>query len=458
MRSAEACSLRLGTPALMDTNAVGESEIFFPTVATAGLGEAARICPEDAPLDDPIGRAGAIARRILLGNIAEREWGGERRPVLLTGGMKYLELWGRDSAASLSALPGTHREVWRNTLEAFLDHQRPDGLLPRRVAGFGNAERNLRSIVTHRGVSLPVSLRLRPEYRTVGYAGGSQLVKRLAKKIFFGTAGEPKDTNPLLLLSLALYARDEPDFLIRHEAAVRKALAYVERHTHDGLLWQNDHEDWLDVYGRQGHLLYTNALYLASLTELARAFRSCDRGMAADLVRQARRVRERLRDLWDSESGHFISHHDGQEAHRQFATDGNMLALLTGLADDRQRKDILDNLERIVDDHGYVPIVTPGYPASMQSGLRRVFTWKYRDGRLLKPWIQALAAKAVAGERPDLARRLLLPVARIFVEHGCCEVMNGDTGRPHQFFLTRTEKRFTVAAALFLEAAAALTS
>jgi molybdopterin-guanine dinucleotide biosynthesis protein A len=88
--------------------------------------------------------------------------------------------------------------------------------------------------------------------------------------------------------------------------------------------------------------------------------------------------------------------------------------------------------------------------------MRRVFTWKYRDGRLLKPWLQALAAKAVAADRPALAKRLLLPVARIFVEHGCCEVMNGDTGQPHQFFLTRTEKRFTVAAALYLEAAAAL--
>lgn len=440
----------------MDTNAVSETEIFFPPLTPAGLEEGAQVRLQEAPLDDPIGRAGAIARRILLGNIAEREWGGERRPVLLTGGMKYLELWGRDSAASLSALPGTHRGVWRNTLEAFLDHQRADGLLPRRVAGFGNAERNLRSIVTHRGVSLPVSLRLRPEYRTVGYAGRSGLVKRVAKKVFFGTAGEPKDTNPLLLLSLALYARDEPGFLARHEAAVRKALAYLARHTRNGLLWQDDHEDWLDVYGRQGYLLYTNALYFASLTELARVFRSYNRSIAADLVWQARRVRECLRDLWDSARGHFISHHDGREAHRQFATDGNMLALLTGLADDRQRAGILDNLERIVDEHGYVPIVTPGYPAGMQAGLRRVFVWKYREGRLLKPWLQALAAKAVAGERPGLARRLLLPVARIFVEHGCCEVMNGDTGRPHQFFLTRTEKRFTVAAALFLEAAAAL--
>lgn len=443
----------------MDTNAFGETELFFPTVPTVGVparDETIQARLEDGPQDDPISRAGAIARRILLGNVAEREWDGGRRPVLLTGGMKYLELWGRDSAASLSALPATHRHVWRNTLEAFLHHQRPDGLLPRRIAGFGNAVRNLRSILTHRGISLPVSPTLRPEYRTVGYAGRFPLAKSLAKKILFGTAGEPKDTNPLILLSVARYARHEPDFLARHEAAVRKALAYLAGHTREALLWQEDHEDWLDVYGRQGHLLYTNALYFASLRELAHAFRSHDRMMAAHLVRLARRVRERLQDLWDPENAHFISHHDGREAHRQFATDGNMLALLTGLADGRQRTGILDNLERIVDEHGYVPIVTPSYPSHIQSGLRRVFTWKYRDGRLLKPWLQALAAKAVAAERPALARRLLLPVARIFLEHGCCEVMDGDTGRPHQFFLTRTEKRFTVAAALYLEAAAAL--
>ena len=407
-------------------------------------------------MDHVIGSAVAIAERILLGNIAEREWGGAKRSVLLTGGMKYLEVWGRDSVAAMPSLPAHHRQVWRNTLEAFIDHQRPDGLFPRKVAGFGNAARNLRSILTHHGISLPVSLALTPEYRTVGYAGRYRFVKWLAQGIFFGTAGEPKDTNPLLLLSLAEYARHEPSFLVRHEAAVRKALAYLDSHTRDGLVWQNDHEDWLDVYGRQGQVLYTNVLYYASLGALAKAFRSHDRRLAKDLLRKARGVRERLQELWDEERGHFISHRDGEGEHRQFATEGNMLAVLLGVADARQRGVILDHLTKVVDEHGYVPIVTPGYPAHLQSGLRRLFVWRYRDGRLLKPWLQVLAAKAAARERPALAERLLAQVARIFAEHGCCEVLNGFTGKPHKFFLTRTEKHFTAAAGLYLEAAAAL--
>ena len=407
-------------------------------------------------MDHVIGNAAALAERILLGNIAEREWGGTRRPVLLTGGMKYLEVWGRDSVAALPALPADHRQVWRNTLEAFIDHQRPDGLFPRKVAGFGNAARNLRSIVTHHGIPLPVSPAITPEYRTVGYAGRFRLVKWVAQGIFFGAAGEPKDTNPLLLLSMAEYARHEPAFLVRHEAAVRKALAYLDSHAREGLIWQNDHEDWLDVYGRQGQVLYTNVLYYASLGALAKAFRRHDRWMAAALLRMARAVRERLQGLWDEGRGHFVSHRDEQGEHRQFATEGNMLAILLGVADARQRGAILDNLERIVGEYGYVPIVTPSYPAHMQSGLRRLFVWKYRDGRLLKPWLQVLAAKAAAAERPELAEKLLAHVARIFVEHGCCEVMNGCTGKPHKFFLTRTEKHFTAAAGLYLEAAAFL--
>lgn len=432
----------------MDTKVVSKTEIYPNFLPRVHAGE--------STAEDVIANAAVIAERSLLANIGEREWNGTRRPVLLTGGMKYLELWGRDSAASLAALPETERTVWRNTLEAFLDHQRPDGLLPRKVGGFGNTERNLRSIVSHRGFSLPVSPLLAPEYRTVGYAGRSPLMKWAATRFLFGTAGEPKDTNPLILLSVARYARDEPGFLARHQDAVRKALDYLARHTRDGLLWQGDHEDWLDVYGRRGHLFYTNALYFASLRALPLAFRPLDRQMTSDLARTARTVRQRLQDLWDPERGHFISHHDGETAYRQFATDGNMLALLTGLADARQREGILANMERIVDEYGYVPIVTPSYPAHLQSGLRRVFVWKYRDGRLLKPWLQILAAKAVSADRPELAKRLLLPVARIFVEHGCCEVMDGATGRPHEFFVTRTEKRFTVAAALYVETVAAL--
>jgi hypothetical protein len=407
-------------------------------------------------MDDPIQHAGALAERVLLGNIAEREWGGARRPVLLTGGMKYLEVWGRDSAAAMAALPAVHRQVWRNTLEAFLDHQRPDGLFPRKVAGFGNAARNLRSIVTHHGISLPVSPALAPEYRTVGYAGRFRFVKWLAQGIFFGTAGEPKDTNPLLLLSLAEYARHDPDFLVRHEPAVRRALAYLETHSRGGLVWQNDHEDWLDVYGRQGQVLYTNVLYYACLGALAKVFRPRDRRLTRDLLRKAREVRGRLQELWDASRGHFISHRDGEGEHRQFATEGNMLAVLLGVADTRQRGAILDHLAKVVDEYGYVPIVTPGYPAHLQSGLRRLFVWRYRDGRLLKPWLQVLAAKAAARERPELAERLLAQVARIFLEHGCCEVLNGCTGKPHKFFLTRTEKHFSAAAGLYLEAVGAL--
>jgi hypothetical protein len=316
--------------------------------------------------------------------------------------------------------------------------------------------RNLRSMFTHHGISLPVSPSLTPEYRTVGYAGSSRLLKWAANKILFGTAGEAKDTNPLILLSIAKYARDEPAFLTRHETAVRKALGYLEAHTREGLIWQYDHEDWLDVYGRQGHVLYTNALYFASLVALAKAFRTRDRQLAADLARRARGVRERLQDFWDEGRSHFISHRDETGEHRQFATEGNMLAILLGIADARQRDGILDNLQRVVDEYGYVPIVTPSYPAHMQSGMRRLFVWKYREGRLLKPWLQLLAAKTAALERPDLAKGLLARVAHIFVEHGCCEVMNGCEGTPHKFFLTRTEKHFTAAAALYLEAAAAV--
>jgi mannosylglycerate hydrolase MGH1-like protein len=340
--------------------------------------------------------------------------------------------------------------VWRNTLEAFIDHQRADGLFPRKVAAFGNAERNLRSILAQRGIALPVSRTLAPEYRTAGWAGKTRLEK-WAASILLGTAGEPKDTNPLILLSIAELARNEPAFLLRHEEAVKKALAYLDLHTRDGLLWQYEHEDWLDVYGRQGHVLYTNVLYAASLTALAKALRLRDRRLAAQLVLKARRVRARLQELWDPERGHFISHCDETGTHRQFATEGNVLAILTGVADARQRRSILDTLETIVEEYGYVPIVAPSYPAWMQSGIRRVFLWKYRDGRLLKPWLQILAAKAAVRERPGFAATLLAQVARVFVDHGCCEVLNGHTGRPHEFFLTRTEKRFTAAAALYLE-------
>jgi hypothetical protein len=64
----------------MDTNAFGEADLFFPTVPTTGWDERIQSRLDDGLPDDPIGRAGAIARRILLGNVAEREWGAGDSP------------------------------------------------------------------------------------------------------------------------------------------------------------------------------------------------------------------------------------------------------------------------------------------------------------------------------------------------------------------------------------------
>ena len=116
----------------------------------------------------------------------------------------------------------------------------------------------------------------------------------------------------------AQYARHEPAFLARHESAVRKGLAYCEEHTRDGLIWQNDHEDWLDVFGRQGQVLYTNVLYYASLGALAKAFRHRDRRMAADLLRKARSGGVTILDTRPSheyDAGHAFNRDDDKSFH-----------------------------------------------------------------------------------------------------------------------------------------------
>jgi glycogen debranching enzyme len=404
-----------------------------------------------------LSQAFEISRADLLGNIAHREWraegGRKRREILLAGRTKFTESWGRDAAFAVPALLALGRhDVVRNTLEAFFDLQHADGRFPRRLSGMSNAERNVRvGLRKWFGVQLSVRRQIRAEFLTSG-----------PRLLWY--RGRPKDVNSLLLSATAAYhaASGDASFAAERRPAIERALHWLRGHEVAGLLRQHHFEDWEDHTMHSGHGLYTNVLYHQALRDVAgMAVLWSDEERGA-LRARAARVRTGLERFWLEEQGHFANFLDDAEGvaagEQPFSVPGNMLALTTGLASREQRQRIVERLSAVVAEYGYVPICAPGYPLGMTPALRRLFVRHYLTGRLMLPWLQLLAARAVAEERPELARHLVSRVAEPLVRYGRSVEALYDGRTRLRYFFTAPEDHFTWGSAALHEAYAALES
>jgi glycogen debranching enzyme len=116
-----------------------------------------------------------------------------------------------------------------------------------------------------------------------------------------------------------------------HQAAARAMfwLKYQDAHE-DGLIEQQESTDWMDIIDNRGHVLYTNALYFATLD------------LRGD-IRRANLVREAMNAyLWADELGYFYPYSWKQEHGDWFDAPGNLFAVAFGLADKDQTASILD--------------------------------------------------------------------------------------------------------------------
>jgi hypothetical protein len=380
-----------------------------------------------------------------------REWRGESGPqqaeVILAGRSKFPEVWARDAAFAVPALLrlGRH-EVVRNTLEAFFDLQRPDGKLPRRLSGTSNLGRNLRAGLRNWfGIDLSTPTHLHPEFLT----SGSRILWH---------RGHPKDVNPLLLGATAAYvsATGDVGFAAQRREKIAAALGYLRRVERAGLIWQHHYEDWEDHTAHTGHGLFTNVLHYQALRALAALEEPWSAGEREELASWAEAMREALQRLWLEEEGYFADFIGGRARHIPFSVAGNMLAIEAGVAGPEQRPRVMDNLAAIVADYGYVPITAPGLPVSRTSLLRFPFVRHYLSGRLLLPWIQLLAARAVAPWRPELAFTLTHQVAEPMIGYRTCLEALHEGRTPLRFFFTTQEYSFSWGSAALIETCAVL--
>lgn len=351
---------------------------------------------------------------------------GQQKMVLCAGMRNFREPWARDFGfASFGLLELNELRATRETLEVFLQYQTEQGQFPVKVHATNALDRYLHSLF---GRQQPIDLPIRPRYVTA-----------------HGTVS--LDGNALLVIAALLYLRrfeDEP-FCRAHWPALKQGLQWLEAHAlgDDDLLHQGAFADWADSVSRVGRVLYTNVLYWKALRDFASV--ASRYGYDEDQMifsAKASCVNSALNNqLWRQDLGYFQT----SSQFDLFNSDGNLLAIVWGLASPEQSHMILDNMQRL----GMADPV-PTQVTDRPYGTKFVAIENRLGGiphyHTLAAWLWLGGWHVVALTRMGRlaeAKSVLERINQLIVRDGVVHEVYGEDGRPLKSFWYSSEAPLT---------------
>ena len=345
------------------------------------------------------------------------------KEILHAGYRNFRESWARDfgfAAYGLLALE-LYKTV-KETLEAFLWHQTPEGQLPVKLHSVHMVTRFLYSFF---GREQPMEIMLKPKYLS-------------------GHGAPSLDGQGMLVIAALAYVEETKDntFLQTHWEQLRLAVKWLKSyHTvpEDALLHQGAFADWADSIARRGRVLYTNVIYWKALTEMARAAASLNlKEESAHYLTEAEAVSQAIHtQLWRADQGYFVT----SDKLHQLSSDGNLLAIAWGLAKTEQAQNIL----KVMEEAGMaepVPtrVVYPSYPVeliALENLLGRVANY-HTDASWL--WIGAWHVIAlVKTGHLDKAHQLVARITAVIVRDKQVKEVHGPNGAPLSSIWYKTE-------------------
>jgi GH15 family glucan-1,4-alpha-glucosidase len=365
-----------------------------------------------------------IAADNLRSAIEMRRLGNRKiRELMHAGYRNFRESWARDfSFAAYGLLALKEYKVVRDTLEAFLDHQTPEGQFPVKLHSMGMVTRFMHSLFER---EQPTEITMRPKYLS-------------------GHGTVSLDGQCLMVIAAIHYSfkAEDREFLKTHWDALVKALSWAERSVKDrtdGLLTQGAFADWADSIARSGRGLYTNVIYWKALQEMAQAAAHFElHDQISFYTEKAGRVAGAIQaHLWRPDLGYFAA----SDALDQLTSSGNLLAIAWGLASAEQAESILDAII-ITGMASPVPtkVAYPPYPRhliALENRLGGVANY-HTDAAWL--WIGAWHVVALSRSgRTEEAHGILSRIAEVIVRDGQVHEVYGPDGKPLSSFWYKSE-------------------
>lgn len=345
------------------------------------------------------------------------------KKILHAGYRNFFESWARDFGfAAYGLLALRLYDTVKETLEAFLWHQTPQGQLPVKLHSIHTVTRFLHSFL---GREQPIETILKPKY--ISAHGAPSL-----------------DGQGMLVIAALTYVEEIQDltFLQTHWKQLELAMQWLKtyhRNPDGPLLHQGAFADWADSIARRGRVLYTNVIYWKALTEMARAAARLEQTEnAAQYSREAENVAHAIQtQLWRPALGYFVT----SDKLHQLSSDGNLLAIAWGLANTEQAASIL----KVMREAGMaepVPtrVVYPSYPLeliALENLLGRVPNY-HTDASWL--WIGAWHVIAlVKSGQLDTAHKLVARITNVIVRDKQVNEVHGPNSEPLSSIWYKTE-------------------
>jgi len=336
------------------------------------------------------------------------------KKILHAGYRNFRESWARDFGfAAYGLLALELYDTVKETLEAFLWHQTPEGQLPVKLHSIHVVTRFLYSFF---GREQPMETMLKPKYMS-------------------GHGAPSLDGQGMLIIAALTYIQKTEDitFLQTHWQQLQLAVKWLESYCKDPeavLLHQGAYADWADSIARRGRILYTNVIYWKALSEMSSAAATQDlKEEAAYYYAEAENVSRAINaQLWRPDLGYFVTS-DGLD---QLSSDGNLLAIAWGLAKTEQAESIL----KVMEEAGMaepVPtrVVYPSYPVelvALENLLGRMPNY-HTDASWL--WIGAWHVIAlVKTGHVDKAHQLVARITEVIVRDKQVNEVHAPNGQP----------------------------
>jgi glycogen debranching enzyme len=392
-----------------------------------------------APLST-IDEAGILARNVVRKDTFEVTMPGKpgTRKIITAGSDHFKSLWTRDACFASFGLLGDSegQKTVRDILQSFFDRADKEGQLPRRQGDYDNPFLMVLSIL---GMKTPDPRVLdRCEY-----------VNDLNAYQFDSTA------LPLILAGEYVKASGDREFLEKNYEAMNKSISWLEkmdRRQNGKLIDQPGSGDWKDITRRSGIVTYTNVLLYKAFDSMAEAGETMGDW---DRARRNRACAEKVKDdinakLWDEKLGYYKD----SDRISNFSPDGNMFAVIFGVAGKEQTDRIFNKLEDFMNKSPLpYPALEGDYPDEFVPIWAKVAGVRHYHDRHIWPWQgNVLAVAAARSGRPELARRSLEKVGSQAIKDGTFYEIYQPEGKlePVRGFWYKSEPDFLWSAGTYL--------
>ena len=244
---------------------------------------------------------------------------------ILAGRRRFDDYWARDSFfASLGCTKIGDYEIVKKNLELFLKYQKEDGQLPRRID---------------------------TSYVPLKYLGFKKKRKKLSPTYKTALKTSPSvDQNSLFIIALLDYVlgSKDYDFASKNTKKIRKAIEWNFKQDRDldYLIEEGYLASWEDTIYRKGKILYTNALHYKAVSQASKLYEILNYESRAQFYSLlAKRIKKAINNaFW---GGEYYYCWKDKKIHKEFNADGNLMAILYGIADKEKSEKIFRYMKNL---------------------------------------------------------------------------------------------------------------